>query len=199
MSKKISNTLLPSYDEVDTSCQAGEEMGKIIEFPNKYMPVRLAKQTDIKDILELWGNSATMKFFVDPIRWNWKGKASEVWADYANHVINDENRFLVVCDLKDNGFSGFLLAKIEELPVYYQAQYAVTVEELYLRPKDKKVELLKEMLEVLIKEAYSRRKLARSNNGISLKIETIESDESIITLLRDCGFKKSSVAYTAFV
>ncbi|MDX1920867.1 MAG: hypothetical protein SFU25_09070 [Candidatus Caenarcaniphilales bacterium] len=172
-------------------------VSKVINFPTTYHPVKLAEVTDIKNILELWGNSATMRYFVDPVRWNWKGKASEVWSDYALEVIQDPNQFLVICDLKDNGLSGFLVAKIEELPNYYQAKYSLTVEDFYLRPKDKKPELFKEMIEVLLKEAYSRKHIRQSGGKISMKIDVIEMDENLTSLLKEAGFKKSSVTFTA--
>lgn len=172
---------------------------KVVNFPKVYTPVRLAEMTDIKSIVELWANSATMRYFVDPVRWNWKGKASEAWYDYAVDLIEDDNRFLLICDMKDNGLSGFLIARLEELPSYYQAQYSLTVEEFYLRPKDKKVESFKEMLEVLLKEAYSKCKMLMSSRGISLRIEIVESDDSLSKFLMEAGFKKSSVTYTASI
>ncbi|MDJ0625796.1 MAG: hypothetical protein QNJ31_05455 [Candidatus Caenarcaniphilales bacterium] len=173
--------------------------GKVIDFPQAYSPVRLAKIEDVKNIVELWANSALMRYFEDPIRWNWKSKASEVWSDYALNVIQDENRFLVLCDMQDNGLSGFLIGRIEELPNYYQTKYCLTVEDFYLRPKDKKPELFKELLETLLKEAYSRKELLQSSGGISMKVEVIESDESLTKLLIDAGFKKSSTTYTVSI
>lgn len=197
--KKL-QTQLESFSTLEnTSATQADKFSvtKVINFPTSYFPVRLADIADIKNILELWGNSATMRYFVDPVRWNWKGKASEVWSDFALEVIQDPNRFLVICDLKDNGLSGFLVAKIEELPNYYQAKYSLTVEDFYLRPKDKKPELFKEMIEVLLKAAYSRKMILQSGGGISMKIDVIESDENLTTLLKEAGFKKSSVTFTA--
>jgi hypothetical protein len=185
--------------KLTTDLDQKPQIAKVINFPSTNVPVRLAGQSDIKGIIELWANSATLRFFYDPIRWNWKGKASEVWSDYASDVILDKNRFLIICDLKDNGLSGFLVAKLEELPNYYQAKYSLTVEEFYIRPKDRKLELFKEMLDVLLKEAYARQEALGARGSISLKIETVESDASLVALIQEAGFKKSSVSYTASI
>jgi hypothetical protein len=185
----IKPTIKPNQEKLSVS--------KVVSFPSSYFPARLAEIADIKNVLELWGNSATMRYFVDPVRWNWKSKASEVWSDYAIQVIQDPNRFLVICDLKDNGLSGFLVARIDELPNYYQDKYCLTVEDFYIRPKDKKTEQFKEMISVLLTEAYSRKNILQSCGGISMKIDVIESDSSLSEMLQQAGFKKSSVTFTA--
>ncbi len=172
---------------------------RVINLSEHLATIRLALQTDIKGVIELWANSATLRYFYDPVRWNWKGKAPEVWAHYASEIINDKNKFLVICDLKDNGLSGFMIARLEELPAYYQAKYSLTVEEFYLRPKDRKVEVFNQMVDLMLKEAYSRQKGLVGDGEISLKIEIIESDPSVAVLLEGAGFKKSSVTYTATV
>jgi hypothetical protein len=189
---------LLTSSEINNSTDKTEQ-ARVISFPNSFVPVRVAQQSDIKGIIELWANSATLRFFFDPVRWNWKGRASEVWSDYARDLLQDPNKFLITCDLKDNGLSGFLIARIEELPNYYQAKYSLTVEEFYLRPKDRNLDMLKQMLQVLLNEAYSRQKLLVANGEISLKIEIVQSEDSLIELLEEAGFKRSSVTYTASI
>ncbi len=170
---------------------------KVISFPGNFMPhIRLAQSSDIKAIIELWANSATMRYFFDPVRWNWKGKASEAWAEYAIDLLKDKNKFLLLCDLQDNGLSGFLIGRLEELPSYYQHKYSLTIEEFYLRPKDKKLSIFKEMVQVLLSEANSR---INNIGNISLKIEILESDVATEELLINAGLKKSSVTYTISV
>ncbi len=174
---------------------------QIVNFPQSSTAssIRLAKVDDLPHVLELWANSATMRYLVDPVRWNWKGKASEIWHDYAIDLLTDEKRFLIICDFHDNGYSGFLMARIEELPRYYHAQYSLIIEEVYLRPKDKKAEILSQMIGLLIKEAYTRKQISSSNRKISLKLESLESDQVFAELLLEIGFKKSSVCYTASI
>ena len=175
------------------TCPNLNDYQKVVSFSNKLMPVRLAEKTDIKAIIELWANSATMRYLLDPIRWNWKGKASEVWADYAIDLIQNPRKFLLICDLQDNGLSGFLSARLEDLPIYYEHQYSLTIEEFYLRPKDKKLDLFKEMVKVLCKQVESR---LPENSKISLKIEIPESDSATAILLIQAGLQKSSSTYT---
>ena len=91
------------------------------------------------------------------------------------------------------------MARIEELPHYYQAQYSLIIEEVYLRPKDKKAEILRQMIGLLLKEAHLRKQISSSARGISLKLESLESDQVFAELLLEIGFKKSSVCYTASV
>ena len=174
---------------------------QIVHFPHSVLSssIRLAQISDLPHILELWANSATMRYLFDPIRWNWKGKASEIWHDYAIDLLEDKKRFLIICDFSDNGYSGFLMARIEELPHYYQAQYSLIIEEVYLRPKDKKAEILRQMIGLLLKEAHLRKQISSSARGISLKLESLESDQVFAELLLEIGFKKSSVCYTASV
>ena len=177
----------------------GLHVNNVIDLSQTHKAVRLATYSDIQGVVELWANSATMRYFVDPVRWNWRGKASEVWLTHALHLIEDDRHFLLICDMKDNGLSGFLIARLEELPPYYQAQFSLTVEEFYLRPKDKKSELFREMLELLLKEAYSKCGLLESSRGISLRVELLEADESMTKFLSEAGFKKSSVTYTSSI
>jgi hypothetical protein len=176
------------------TCLSLNDYNKVISFPHSnIMPVRPAEKTDIKAIIELWANSATMRYFLDPERWSWKGKASEAWADYAIDLIQNPRKFLLICDLQDNGLSGFLSARLEDLPIYYEHKYSLTIEEFYLRPKDKKLDLFKEMVRVLIEQAELR---FQESGSISLKIEIPESDTATETLLIQAGLQKSSSIYT---
>lgn len=177
------------------------EDGNIINFPKIANSIRPANLGDIKSIVELWANSATLRYFYDPIRWRWKGKASEIWSDYAYDVLNDVNRFMIVCDLKDNGFSGFLIARIDDLPAYYEDRYSLTVEDIYIRPKDRNVDILNKMIDCLLSEAYKSKNISnRSNkNMISFKIEIIDAESPIASLIEESGFKKSSCTFTASI
>ena len=193
---KVSNIMaLENILAQDNSCKGAD----IINFPQKINPIRPAGLSDIKNIVELWANSATLRYFYDPIRWRWKGKASEIWSDYATEIINDTNRFLVICDLKDNGLSGFLIARIEELPGYYEARYSLTIEDFYIRPKDRNISVLKQMMDTLLGEAHESKNILSGRGIISLKIEILDSEDSVATLLEEAGFRKSSSTYTVSV
>lgn len=170
-----------------------EAKPKVIDFPVNLMPIRLAQANDIKGIIELWANSATMRYFFDSTRWNWKGKASEVWGEHALELLKDKNKFLLICDFQDNGLSGFLTARLDELPNYYEHKYSLTIDEFYLRPKDKKLSIFKEMIKVLLDEVYRR---LGHKASISLKIEILDSDNVTEELLQEAGLKKSSATYT---
>lgn len=209
MTKSIKNLLLDDIEEYNSentllnrdfiTNKDSKSSARIINFPSNLIPIRMADNSDIKGIIELWANSASLRYYSDPVRWNWKGKASEVWSDYASDNLQDPKRFLIVCDLKDNGLSGFLTARLEELPNYYQAKYSLTIEELYLRPKDRKAELLRGMIELLLREARQRQESLSARGDISLKLEVPDSDKTFGSLLEEVGFKKSSVTYTALI
>jgi|GEM_PF-2759277 len=160
-----------------------------------FQPVRLATEQDIPNILELWANSACLKQIHDPIRWSCRNNATQIWHQHAKELIHDPSKILLICDLQDNGLSGFLSARMDERPSYYEAKYSLDIEEFYLRPKDRSGKIFDLMLETLQKEVQLRCKL-NSKQKISLKIEALESEAYLIKMLKEKNVNRCSVTYT---
>ncbi len=158
-------------------------------------PVRLAEKDDLKGVIELWANSACLKQISDFTRWKWQNKASQLWFEYAKELLNNSNYFLIICDFGDNGVSGFLSARIEKLPNYNYSSYSLSIEEFYIRPKERSPELFQDMILCLLKQAKERFSISLEEK-INLKIETLEQDRELINILFEKKPKKSSIVYS---
>lgn len=158
-------------------------------------PVRQAKGDDLHGIVELWANSACLKQMKDSVRWDWKDRVTDVWFEYARELLDNPWSFLIICDFKDNGLSGFLTARLEKLPSYYKAEYVLRVDEFYIRPKERSSELLEEMLKCLLREVNTRF-VSLQDTKISLRMDVFDGDQELVEKLFNSKVKKSSANYT---
>ena len=129
------------------------------------------------------------------MQWNWKNKASLLWYDYASDLINEKNSFLIICDFQEHGLSGFLIAKLNELPCYYNSKYEIKIEEFYIRPKERSPELFQSMVSYLIQEVKTRFQVSPEEK-LTLRIDSLESDSDLIQELFGKKIHRSSVTHT---
>lgn len=157
--------------------------------------IRSAKEEDITDILELWGNGANLRQLTDYINWEWCHQPSLVWQEFAIDMIQQPNLFLTIADFHDNGLTGFLLAEIRTLPPYYKAQYLMSINEFYLRPKERSALLFKNMLMHTCNTARANLNIS-DKEIINIQIEIINFDESLLDKSIFPNLIKSSTKYS---
>lgn len=159
-------------------------------------PFRVADREDIADVVELWANYAAIHQLQDYDYWNWEGNSSQIWANYIKDFIKDERNFLVICDFGDNGLSGFLQARIEKLPPYYTAEYKLTCQEFYIRPKEKCADLMQEMIIYTLAQAQDRFNLPDSTKFLT-ELEVINIQKPLLdTIQNSTEFQALMTKYT---
>lgn len=160
------------------SCDVNSIISKLKE--EEHSVVRSASNADIKDIIELWANFASIRQIFDSERWQWKKNSSLMWAEYITDIISDNYKIITLCDFQDNGLSGFLIGHIQKLPPYYEAAYTLNIDEFYIRPKERSPELLKQMIDFSVQQLYQNFGLDR-HTKVNLKLETLDSEATILS------------------
>jgi len=150
-----------------------------------FFPFREAKEEDLNHLVELWANLSNLRLLEDYQKWQWSFRAESTWLEYAKKTLEQKNFVLVVCDYQDNGYSGFLHAHLEFLPISEttknQKILYLHILDFYLRPKDKNLDnilgLLNCSLSILKKREYK----------LKIKVGTESLDQEIINILTQSG------------
>ncbi len=157
--------------------------------------IRECQAQDISGLIELWANSAALKNFADPLRWDWKARSSQIWAEHLLESLKDDRNLVLLSDFQDNGLSGYLIARLEILPSYYAARYRLAIQDVYLRPKERSAKLFQEVLSrslAIVRERF----VIPQEEPIGLSIECPASDHLMVEFLYKCGFKMSAAVMT---